>query len=89
MNLTNQLDRRYEWECDHLNQPSRQAALRLGFKFEGTLRQKVVYNGRNRDTDWFGMTETNYATMKPKFTRWLAPENFDETRHQKRSLNES
>lgn len=80
--------RRYEWECDHLNQPSRQAALRLGFQFEGTLRQKVVYNGRSRDTDWFGMTETDYATMKPKFERWLAADNFDEHGQQKRSLNE-
>jgi RimJ/RimL family protein N-acetyltransferase len=77
--------RRYEWKCDHLNEPSRQAALRLGFKFEGIFRQAVVYKNRSRDTAWFSIIDTDWRDLSTVFRKWLAPQNFDGTR-QKRSL---
>ncbi|WP_304248748.1 GNAT family N-acetyltransferase [Limosilactobacillus gastricus] len=80
--------RRYEWKCDHLNAPSKRAAERLGFKFEGTFRRANVYKGRSRDTDWHSMLAEEYAAMKPKFEQWLAPENFDEDGQQVKSLQE-
>lgn len=80
--------RRYEWKCDSLNQPSRNAATRLGFKFEGIFRHAVVYKGRNRDTAWFSMLPQEWLQMKPKFERWLAKENFDDNGKQKTSLND-
>lgn len=78
--------RRYEWKCDDLNAPSRKAALRLGFTFEGTFRNAVVYKGRSRDTAWFGMTEADWPARKAAFTRWLAPENFDTAGQQRAPL---
>ena len=79
--------RRYEWKCDSLNKASMQAAKRLGFQFEGIFRRVVVYKGRNRDTAWFSMLEEEWQHMKPKFERWLAPENFDKNGQQLNSLN--
>jgi RimJ/RimL family protein N-acetyltransferase len=69
--------RRYEWKCDSLNQPSRDAALRLGFTFEGIFRQHMVRKERNRDTAWFSIMDSEWATIKEKFQKWLQPNNFD------------
>jgi RimJ/RimL family protein N-acetyltransferase len=80
--------RRYEWKCDSLNAPSRAAALRLGFTFEGIFRQAVVYKGRNRDTAWFSILDGEWPRIKAAFERWLDPANFDEDGSQIRSLAE-
>lgn len=69
--------RRYEWKCDALNAPSRRAAERLGFVYEGTFRQAVVVKGRNRDTAWFSVTDQEWPVVRAAFEAWLAPENFD------------
>ncbi|XP_055306359.1 uncharacterized protein LOC129570686 [Sitodiplosis mosellana] len=69
--------RRYEWKCDSLNAPSRKAAARLGFRFEGIFRNAVVYKERNRDTAWFSIIDTEWPTIKAAFQAWLKPENFD------------
>jgi RimJ/RimL family protein N-acetyltransferase len=69
--------RRYEWKCNALNEPSRRAALRLGFTFEGIFRQHLVVKGRNRDTAWFSMLDKEWPARKRAFEAWLAPENFD------------
>jgi RimJ/RimL family protein N-acetyltransferase len=78
--------RRYEWKCDRLNAPSRAAALRLGFTFEGTFRQHMVYRGRNRDTDWFSILDGEWPGLKAVFERWLKPENFDKEGRQRAGL---
>ena len=78
--------RRYEWKCDALNAPSRKAAERLGFTYEGTFRQATHYKGRNRDTAWFSIIDSEWPGLKQRFERWLAPENFDDTGTQKRGL---
>jgi RimJ/RimL family protein N-acetyltransferase len=70
--------RRYEWKCNALNAPSRRAAERLGFTFEGIFRQHMVIKGRNRDTAWFSMLDAEWPARKSAFERWLLPENFDE-----------
>jgi RimJ/RimL family protein N-acetyltransferase len=80
--------RRYEWKCNALNEPSRRAATRLGFTYEGIFRQHMVVKGRNRDTAWFSMLDTEWPARKHAFEAWLAPGNFDETGRQKRSLEE-
>lgn len=69
--------RRYEWKCDSLNERSRNAAERLGFQYEGTFRQALVYKERNRDTAWFSVIDKDWPLVKAAFQRWLAPENFD------------
>lgn len=63
--------RRVEWKCDSLNQPSRNAALRLGFRFEGIFRKHMIVNGHNRDTAWFAMTDTDWLKIKPIMEQWL------------------
>jgi RimJ/RimL family protein N-acetyltransferase len=68
--------RRYEWKCNALNEPSRQAALRYGFTYEGTLRQHLIAKGRNRDNAWFSMLDSEWPIRKANFERWLAPGNF-------------
>ncbi|MGC8513961.1 MAG: GNAT family N-acetyltransferase [Acidimicrobiales bacterium] len=68
--------RRYEWKCDALNAPSRRAARRFGFVYEGTFRQAVVVKGRNRDTAWFSITDSEWPQVRAAYDRWLAPENF-------------
>ncbi|MBD1587145.1 GNAT family N-acetyltransferase [Pseudomonas typographi] len=78
--------RRYEWKCDSLNAPSRKAALRLGFSFEGIFRQAVVYKGRSRDTAWYSIIDREWPALKAGFQAWLAPENFDEQGRQRQSL---
>lgn len=79
--------RRYEWKCDALNLPSRRAAKRLGFTYEGTFRQAVVVKGRNRDTAWFSVTDGEWQRMEPAFAAWLAPANFDALGQQRQSLS--
>ncbi|MCH2096247.1 MAG: GNAT family N-acetyltransferase [Rhodobacteraceae bacterium] len=68
--------RRYEWKCDALNQPSRQAAQRLGFSYEGVFRQARVVKGRNRDTAWFSVIDSEWNAMKEAYDAWLSPANF-------------
>lgn len=69
--------RRYEWKCDSLNSASRSAAQRLGMSFEGIFRQATVYKGRNRDTAWYAVTDSDWPQLKVAFEKWLAPDNFD------------
>lgn len=69
--------RRVEWKCDAFNQKSRDAALRLGFLYEGTFRNATHYKGRNRDTAWFSMTDDDWVLQKLVFAKWLSMENFD------------
>jgi RimJ/RimL family protein N-acetyltransferase len=78
--------RRYEWKCDSLNAPSRAAAQRLGFQYEGMFRQATVYKARNRDTCWFSILDSEWPALKARFERWLHPDNFDAQEHQKRNL---
>jgi RimJ/RimL family protein N-acetyltransferase len=78
--------RRYEWKCNALNAASRQAALRYGFVYEGTLRQYLIAKGRNRDNAWFSMLDSEWPARKAAFERWLAPENFDRDGRQRTSL---
>jgi RimJ/RimL family protein N-acetyltransferase len=78
--------RRYEWKCNALNAPSRRAAERFGFTFEGIFRQHLIVKGRNRDTAWYSMLEGEWPSRKVAFERWLAPGNFDADGCQKRSL---
>jgi RimJ/RimL family protein N-acetyltransferase len=79
--------RRYEWKCDALNAASRRAALRYGFIYEGTFRQSMINkHGRNRDTAWFSMLDSEWPARKANFERWLAPDNFDSEGRQKISL---
>jgi RimJ/RimL family protein N-acetyltransferase len=68
--------RRVEWKCDALNAPSRAAALRLGFQFEGIFRQALVYRGRNRDTAWFSIIDSEWPALQSAFVAWLDPANF-------------
>jgi len=79
--------RRYEWKCDTLNARSRRAALRLGFSFEGIFLQHMIIKGRNRDTAWFAMLDSEWPARRANFERWLAPSNFDAAGRQKVSLS--
>lgn len=79
--------RRYEWKCNALNHPSRRAARRLGFTFEGIFRQAVVVKGRNRDTAWFSIIDREWPALRAAFSRWLAPENFDAQGRQRVALS--
>ena len=81
--------RRYEWKCDALNAPSRQAALRLGFSFEGIFRQAVIYKGRSRDTAWFSIIDSEWPARRAAFERWLAADNFDASGQQRSKLAQS
>ena len=78
--------RRYEWKCDSLNEPSRRAAERLGFTYEGLFRQALVYKGRNRDTAWYAMIDSDWPAIRTGYEGWFDPANFDERGHQKQSL---
>lgn len=74
--------RRYEWKCNALNHPSRVAAQRLGFSYEGVFRQALVVKGRNRDTAWFAAIDQEWPALREAFRVWLDPANFDETGQQ-------
>lgn len=78
--------RRYEWKCNSLNEPSRQAALRLGFQFEGRFRQALVIKGHNRDTDWLSILDSEWPTLDKALRRWLAADNFDADGKQRKTL---
>jgi len=80
--------RRCEWKCDALNAPSRAAAARLGFRFEGIFRQAIVYKGRSRDTAWFSIIDGEWPALRSAFERWLDPANFDDSGGQRRRLSE-
>jgi RimJ/RimL family protein N-acetyltransferase len=80
--------RRYEWKCDSCNRPSRAAATRLGFSYEGMFRQAVVNKGRNRDTTWFSVIDGDWRRgLEAAFRTWLAPENFAANGQQRQSLS--
>jgi len=79
--------RRYEWKCNALNAASRRAAERLGFTFEGVFRQASVVRGRNRDTAWFSIVDSEWPVLHAAFQRWLDPSNFDEHGRQRASLS--
>lgn len=80
--------RRYEWKCDALNQPSHEAARRLGFTFEGIFRQGNVYKGRNRDIAWYSILDSEWPPLREAFERWLSPTNFDSHGRQRIRLAE-
>lgn len=80
--------RRFEWKCNSRNEPSRRAALRFGFQFEGIFRQHMVHKGENRDTAWFAMIDGDWQRLKPGYERWLAPDNFDAAGRQRISLRQ-
>jgi RimJ/RimL family protein N-acetyltransferase len=78
--------RRYEWKCNSLNMPSRAAALRLGFQYEGLFRQATITRGRNRVTMWFSVIDSDWPALRAAFERWLDPANFDAAGQQRQSL---
>ena len=78
--------RRYEWKCNALNMPSRRAAQRLGFSYEGIFRQALIVKGRNRDTAWFAIIDKDWPALQKAYAAWLAPANFAPSGEQKRSL---
>jgi len=78
--------RRYEWKCDSLNQPSRNAAARLGFRYEGLFRQASITRGGNRDTTWFSVIDSEWPALRAAFERWLDPANFAADGTQRHSL---
>jgi RimJ/RimL family protein N-acetyltransferase len=80
--------RRYEWQCDSFNEPSRAAALRLGFRYEGTFRQIRVMKGRNRDNAWFSIVDGEWPAVRSALERWLDPSNFDQDGKQLRRLED-
>ena len=80
--------RRLEWKCDSLNQASRRAAERFGFRFEGVFRHHMVVKGRNRDSAWFAITDDEWPAVRAGFRAWLSPENVDVAGHQRRALGE-
>jgi RimJ/RimL family protein N-acetyltransferase len=80
--------RRCEWKCNALNQASRRAAERLGFRFEGIFRQAAIVKGRNRDTAWYSLIDSEWPALRPAFESWLAAANFDHRGEQLVSLSE-
>jgi RimJ/RimL family protein N-acetyltransferase len=80
--------RRYEWKCNALNEPSRRAALRYGFTFEGIFRQHMIVKSQNRDTAWFSLLDHEWPARKRAFEAWLNPANFDANGRQLKALSE-
>jgi RimJ/RimL family protein N-acetyltransferase len=78
--------RRFEWKCNNLNEPSKNAAKRFGFAFEGIFRQHMVVKGQNRDTAWFAMTDADWVLIKSSYAAWLSPSNFDKNGLQRTKL---
>jgi RimJ/RimL family protein N-acetyltransferase len=78
--------RRFEWKCNNLNEPSKRAALRFGFRFEGVFHQHMVVKGKNRDTAWFAMTDQDWPQIKAGYEAWLQPSNFDDAGKQRSKL---
>jgi len=79
-------NRRFEWKCNARNAPSRRAAIRFGFSFEGLFRQHMIVKGRNRDTAWYAMIDRDWPKIRQAFEAWLDPGNFDSEDRQKRPL---
>lgn len=79
--------RRFEWKCNALNEPSRRAAARFGFSYEGTFRQHMIVKGQNRDTAWFAMLDGDWPRIRAEYERWLDPSNFDADGTQKTKLS--
>lgn len=79
--------RRFEWKCNALNAPSRRAAERFGFVYEGTFRQHMIVKGEDRDTAWFAMLDGDWPRLRAGYERWLRPENFDAAGMQREKLN--
>lgn len=80
--------RRYEWKCNALNMPSRRAAQRLGFSYEGIFRNHLVVKGRNRDSAWFSVIDSEWPALREALNAWLSPANFDQKGHQKERLSD-
>lgn len=80
--------RRFEWKCNALNKPSRRAAQRLGFSFEGVFRNHLVVKGRNRDTAWFSVINSEWPALQEAFSAWLSPRNFDQNGRQYERLSD-
>lgn len=80
--------RRYEWKCDALNMPSRRAAQRLGFSYEGVFRQAAIVKGRNRDTAWYACIDAEWPALRECYEAWLRPENFDAAGRQRERLSD-
>ena len=80
--------RRYEWKCNNLNEPSKRAAERFGFSFEGVFRQHLVIKGQNRDTAWYSVIDKEWPKLRQAYSEWLDPENFDSEGKQMRRLEE-
>jgi RimJ/RimL family protein N-acetyltransferase len=78
--------RRFEWKCNNQNAPSKAAAERFGFSFEGIFRQHMIQKGQNRDTAWFAMLDSEWPARKAEYERWLAPDNFDDKEQQRSRL---
>jgi len=78
--------RRFEWKCNNANEPSKAAAKRFGFIFEGIFRQDMIVKGQSRDTAWFSMLDTEWPILRAEFERWLSPDNFDSAGQQKSRL---
>jgi RimJ/RimL family protein N-acetyltransferase len=78
--------RRFEWKCNDRNEPSKAAALRFGFTFEGLFRQHMVIKGENRDTAWFSIIDREWPEIRKAFERWLDPANFDSAGRQNAKL---
>ena len=86
--LDDQNYRRMEWKCNALNEPSRRAAVRLGFTFEGLFYQHLIVKGRNRDTAWYSILDHEWPAIRANFETWLDPANFDSAGRQRRSLGD-
>ncbi|WP_353644794.1 GNAT family protein [Mesorhizobium sp. WSM2239] len=80
--------RRYEWKCNNANEPSKRAAERFGFQFEGVFRQHLIVKGENRDTAWYSIIDKEWPALKRAYQEWLDPANFDIEGRQKRRLEE-
>jgi RimJ/RimL family protein N-acetyltransferase len=78
--------RRFEWKCNNRNEPSKRAAQRFGFEFEGIFRQHMIVKGENRDTAWFAMLDSDWPRLRGEYERWLDPGNFDAEGCQRTSL---
>lgn len=78
--------RRFEWKCNDRNEPSKRAARRFGFTFEGVFRQHMIVKGENRDTAWFAMLDSEWPAVRAEFERWLDPDNFDASGGQRSRL---
>ena len=80
--------RRYEWKCNNRNEPSKRAAERFGFVFEGIFRQHMIVKGENRDTAWYSILDTEWPALRHAYEQWLDPSNFDAQGRQKQRLED-